>query len=71
MALLTLQDVDGLSYRDLQVQCKARNLKATGKASELVERLKESIAAEAPPTAAPSKPAASKAAPSRAPKVDG
>ena len=41
--LLSAQEIDGMSYRQLQSECKIRNLRATGKGTDLKERLMETI----------------------------
>ena len=41
--MLLINDVDKLSYRQLQLELKSRNLKAAGKTETLRERLRQSI----------------------------
>jgi len=42
-SVLTAQDIDGWSYRQLQNECKARGMGAKGKAADLKERLMATI----------------------------
>ena len=42
-SVLTAQDIDGWSYRQLQNECKARGMGAKGKAADLKERLMSTI----------------------------